>query len=290
MASADPDIEPIPAQVYADRHDVSTESVVHQIMTGDLNGDWVGASWVVQEPGLSPMTKKERQDLETEVSETGPTRTDATRPLRFERLSEKQTSSSDSARKKALQRWFLPRYSEISLLVIGLSAVYIAASHITLNNVLAVLFLIAAGAASICLPLYYAFSPTRKVRVRKKLLFRFGAWFEIVVGVVAGTYLLDQPHKGIVAIFPVWNLAHAMLLREALEGFDGETDRVQRRNAPVVYMMAAAVGTGAVLVYSDIVLDHHWALTLSVALAFAHVFDEVYGRFGAPTTLATEST
>jgi len=290
MASADPDIEPIPAQVYADRHDVSTESVVHQIMTGDLNGDWVGASWVVQEPGLAPLTKKERQNLENEVPETGPTRTDVSRPLQFERLSEKQTSSLDAARKKALQRWFLPRYSEISLLVIGLSAVYIAASHITLNNVLAVLLLIAAGAASICLPLYYAFSPTWRVRVRKKLFFRFGAWFEIVVGVVAGTYLLDQTHTGIVAIFPTWNLAHAMLLREALEGFDGETDRVQRRNAPVVYLIAAAVGTGAVLAYSDIVLDHHWALTLSVALVFAHVFDEVYGRFGAPTTLATEST
>lgn len=262
----------ISADEYAQRSDLDTTTVVHRIMTGELNGDWENGQWVVW--GHEIESLPETNTIEPKTTKRRP------------QQRRKETS------RDVLVRWLAPHYDEVTLFSMGVSLILLfSISHefrVFLEatfwpddisgRVETIVMIPLFGWAYILgfiLSLYHGLVYRNKSDSRKYFIIVFAVSFEAFVCFkAAGQYIYDA--HGMALIFPAWNGLHAIfLLGLARWGIV----RVGEKDASLIQVAVATLATLGVLMYGLYTVDYHWSIALSMAVALSSAIGEGVDRF-----------
>jgi amino acid transporter len=178
-----------------------------------------------------------------------------------------------------LRRILAPTYDELTLFVISFTCILFLATefksflgHNSLSftsNGFAPLVLLAVIATGISLSLHHSFSTRVKSRLEKQLMFLFASLVNGFTGIWGATYLLSRAEGwNWILLFPVLNLISSyLILAQPRDRFLDEScidDRNVRLREVAVSALIVAIGFFVSREY----LQHHWAATLSICVAY----------------------
>ena len=181
-------------------------------------------------------------------------------------------------RPNLLSRLLIPRYDEMSLFLMSIAFVLLfftdaelrtrshelLLSESALTRYLFLLFFV----AGLLLSLYHVFTKRRKNTPEKIAMLVFAVMVNGLSGVAAGVHMLEHS-RGILMVFPIWNIVNGGLLLLMLR-FDiiDESSIVDDNAAPVQLVLGGLVVVAALIV-CRFVFELYWAVTFSICVAYA---------------------
>lgn len=185
---------------------------------------------------------------------------------------------SPPRRPRWIPRFLIPTYDEASLFLMSVAFLLLLATDPGCRADWSSLLARGWSPGRICFVLLFpvgllvslvrVFSRRPASRVEKVLLVGFGVGLNALTGVWAGLWVLEHT-RGWMLVFPVWNIASAVLLVLMYRlGYVDERNLVDR-NAPRVSLVAGVLVVLLTWLVAGRILGAYWAVTLSLCVAYA---------------------
>jgi len=177
-----------------------------------------------------------------------------------------------------LSRLLIPRYDEMSLFLMSTAFVLLfitdtelrtrsyelLLSESALTRYIFLLFFV----AGILLSLYHVFTKRRKNTPEKIAMLVFAVMVNGSSGVAAGVHMLEHS-RGILMVFPIWNIVNGGLLVLMLRFNIIDESSIVDDNAAPVQLALGGLVVVATLVVCRFVFELYWAVTFSICVAYA---------------------
>lgn len=191
-------------------------------------------------------------------------------------LSEKVTFNK--VKEKLNKLGFIPVYTEVSLFLMSLTVVLLFIWSTDVRTFIfklinqdprSLIALAALGILPILLSIYHVFSFRKKTEAEKGLLFIFAFSINLVAAFASAVYAANQ-QKGYLLIFPLWNIANAVLMVELVEWkLIDYKSAISNLHARVSEIIVGSVATFILFTVSHFILGNYWAITFSLCVGFA---------------------
>jgi DNA-directed RNA polymerase subunit RPC12/RpoP len=177
------------------------------------------------------------------------------------------------------KRWFnflIPTYDELSVFLISVSLVLMAASNSAMrsfiwgcilddwrNIILSLIMFIA-----LCFCLYQPFVMRRKNIGEKTIMLGVAVIVNGGTGILAGNYMLEHT-VGWLVIFPVWNIINGLMLLAMFRYKIIDYRNISDRDTNTAEIILGAVVILTILIICNFVYKMYWAVTLSFCVIYA---------------------
>ncbi len=174
--------------------------------------------------------------------------------------------------------FFIPRYGELSLFLMGTAFVLLFLTQVELRSEISkwfftgydprgyiILLLFAVG---IWYSIFYLVTDRDKSELGKLAMLFFAVMANGFGGIAAGVHMLDNS-SGFLMLFPIWNIANGVLLLILFRLNVINEDSIDDGKANP---LLAIVGLGVVVVtfyVCSFIYEMYWAITFSLCLAYA---------------------
>jgi len=194
-------------------------------------------------------------------------------------------NSSMKIRETLIRMGIIPKYTEVVLFLMSLTFLLLFINNPLFKEEFLDFFfsgsdvwLSIGGIAilyGIYLSIYHAFSEKKITKRTKFVMLFFAVVVSALVGLKAGFYILEQPGQGFFIIFPILNIASALLLlilfRVDVITISSISDRQAKRSEIILGSIAVLF----ILLVSQFILKNYWAITFSMCVAYATDVNEI---------------
>ena len=124
------------------------------------------------------------------------------------------------------------------------------------------------------LSIYHVFTTRDKTAFEKNAMLAFAVLTNILVGLIAGTYVIKQAAiNNWQLVFPIWNLVNAVLLYLIVCFGVIDEDCIADRDTTGVQVILGLAAVLLLFIICHYVCKLHWAVTASVCIVYTTSFD-----------------
>jgi len=181
----------------------------------------------------------------------------------------------------------VPKYTEVGLFLMSLTFLLLLASSPLFRKEMYDLifgeesdggpafFLILAG---MFLSTYHVFTKRLITKGEKRTMVAFAVLLDAIIGVESGFYVLRQA-KGVWIIFPILNIANAVLLVILLRAKIIKEDSLLDKQAKRTEVILGTIFTLLIFFISHYIFKNYWAITFSICTSYALNLSEAFDDF-----------
>ncbi|GEM_PF-1482009 len=127
------------------------------------------------------------------------------------------------------------------------------------------------------LSIYHAFSEKPMSITEKQVILYFTVYTTGLVGFAAGEYALEQS-QGFWIIFPILNIINSIMLLSLVKEKIIDTDSILDKQAKKEEVIIGTIAVFIIFFISEYIFKNYWAITFSVCIAYAALFNEMLSK------------
>jgi uncharacterized BrkB/YihY/UPF0761 family membrane protein len=124
---------------------------------------------------------------------------------------------------------------------------------------------------------YHVFTKRLMTKLEKQVMVTFAVFTNFIAGYFAGEHILKQS-KGIWIIFPILNIASAVLLLFLFRMGVIKEDSISDKQAKKSEIILGAIFVFITFLVSQYFFKNYWAITFSVCTSYATNLNEVFNK------------
>jgi hypothetical protein len=180
--------------------------------------------------------------------------------------------------------WLVPTYDKLSLFLMAVTWILLFIMNNKLNKTIQnfllarnwplTIYVLTMPAIFLVIGVYQIFIKREKSDFEKTMMLWFAIVTNVLTGIFAAVYIIENADvRNWQIIFPMWNLANAVILYLMLVADVIDENCIIDREAKPVQVVFGIVATVTIILFCNYVLKLHWAITFSICIVYTTSFD-----------------